>query len=109
LKGLGCGVGGAEGIGEARLDKGPDGIQFLPWGKEGLFNFVEFCCELVHKVLEVGDVGYQANGYSKVSVVFLTLEGRDDFMLDAELVAFNAWCSFGHGKAGTFVGSELER
>ena len=86
LEGFGGWVSGAEGIGEAGLDKCTDGIQLLPWGEEGLFNLFKFAVQVVYKVLEVGDVGNKADGDSKVAVVVLTLKGWDRFGLDLELV-----------------------
>ena len=73
LEGFGCWVGGAEGIGEAGLDKCADGIQFLPWSEEGLFNLFELAGEVVDQLLEVGDVGNEADGDAKVAVVVFTL------------------------------------
>ena len=55
------------------MDKCTDGIQFLPWGEEGLLNVFKFAGQVVNKVLEVGNVGNKADGDSKVAVVIFTL------------------------------------
>ena len=62
-----------EGQCEGWSDKCADGIQFLRWSEEGLFDLFELVGEVVDKVLEVGDVGNKADGDSKVAVMVFTL------------------------------------
>ena len=79
------------------MNKSSYGIEFLPRGKEGLLDFIQFGSEVVHEFLEISNIWNETDGDTKVSIVVFAFEGRGQLALDEELVQLDAWCMFIHG------------
>ena len=70
----------------AWLDKGSYGIQFLPWYQEGYIDLIKVFAELVNEIVDFISIMHNTNRDTKVSIVLMLFQSRDDVALHHEIV-----------------------
>ena len=89
------------------MDEGSDRVKFLPRCEEGGLDLLKLTGQIVNELLEVGDVGYEANGDTQVAIVIFLVQSIDGFSLDEEIIGTDTWSMLVQRETRTFIRSEL--